>query len=90
MKQISCVWRYYAVGLAVLLTAPSVVAAQPTSTPNIVVILTDDQGYADLSYNPEHRPEVSTPHMDDGNTLYPMAGHDGHAPRRAVKYLHPV
>ena len=65
MKQISRIWRYYAVGLAVLLTAPSVVAAQPTSTPNIVVILTDDQGYADLSYNPEHRPEVSTPHMDD-------------------------
>ena len=32
--------------------------------PNIVVILTDDQGYADLSLNPRHAPEVSTPHMD--------------------------
>ena len=32
--------------------------------PNIVVILTDDQGYADISLNP-HQPEgVSTPHMD--------------------------
>jgi arylsulfatase A-like enzyme len=32
--------------------------------PNIVVILTDDQGYADISFNPHHPPEVSTPHMD--------------------------
>jgi arylsulfatase A-like enzyme len=29
-----------------------------------VVILTDDQGYADISFNPEHSKEVSTPHMD--------------------------
>ena len=34
------------------------------ATPNIVVILTDDQGYADFSYNPEHAEEVSTPHLD--------------------------
>ncbi|MCU0913449.1 MAG: sulfatase-like hydrolase/transferase [Planctomycetes bacterium] len=32
--------------------------------PNIVVILTDDQGYADISFNPHHPREVSTPHMD--------------------------
>jgi len=32
--------------------------------PNIVVILTDDQGYADISYNLLHPPEVSTPNMD--------------------------
>ena len=32
--------------------------------PNIVVILTDDQGYADISINPEHKKSVSTPHMD--------------------------
>jgi arylsulfatase A-like enzyme len=32
--------------------------------PNIVVILTDDQGYADISLNPQHAKEVSTPHMD--------------------------
>jgi len=32
--------------------------------PNIVVILTDDQGYADVGYNPHHRPEVRTPHID--------------------------
>jgi len=32
--------------------------------PNIVVILTDDQGYADISLNPYHPAEVSTPNMD--------------------------
>ena len=32
--------------------------------PNVVVILTDDQGYADISLNPLHPREVSTPHMD--------------------------
>jgi len=32
--------------------------------PNIVIILTDDQGYADISFNPSHPKEVSTPHMD--------------------------
>lgn len=32
--------------------------------PNIVVILSDDQGYADISFNPYHPPEVSTPHLD--------------------------
>ncbi len=32
--------------------------------PNIVIILTDDQGYADISFNPDHAREVSTPHMD--------------------------
>ncbi|MEM7147516.1 MAG: sulfatase-like hydrolase/transferase [Verrucomicrobiota bacterium] len=32
--------------------------------PNIVVIISDDQGYADVSYNPESPPEVSTPHID--------------------------
>lgn len=38
--------------------------ADTPSRPNIVVILTDDQGYADISFNPHHPPEVSTPHMD--------------------------
>ena len=33
-------------------------------TPNVVVILTDDQGYADISFNPDHPKEVETPHMD--------------------------
>lgn len=38
--------------------------ASASNQPNIVVILTDDQGYADFSYNPHHPKEVSTPHMD--------------------------
>lgn len=33
-------------------------------TPNIVLILSDDQGYADVSFHPESKPEVRTPHID--------------------------
>ena len=40
------------------------VTGEKRELPNIVIILTDDQGYADVSYNPHHPPEVSTPHMD--------------------------
>src|ERR687894_641504 len=36
---------------------------QPAA-PNIVVIISDDQGYADISFNPHHPKEVSTPHLD--------------------------
>lgn len=32
--------------------------------PNIVVIVSDDQGYADVSYNKHHPKEVATPHTD--------------------------
>lgn len=32
--------------------------------PNIVVIVSDDQGYADIGVNPRHPPEVATPHLD--------------------------
>jgi arylsulfatase A-like enzyme len=32
--------------------------------PNILVIMSDDQGYADVSINPNHPPEVSTPNID--------------------------
>jgi arylsulfatase A-like enzyme len=39
-------------------------AAAPARPPNIVVILSDDQGYADLSFNPHHPKEVSTPNLD--------------------------
>ncbi len=45
-----------------VLTLTGVIAA--AERPNIVVILTDDQGYADISFNPKHPKEVATPHMD--------------------------
>ena len=38
--------------------------AAAIAKPNIVIILTDDQGYADVSYNPHSPPEVSTPNID--------------------------
>jgi len=38
--------------------------AQNYQKPNIVVILSDDQGYADISFNPLHPKEVNTPNLD--------------------------
>ena len=53
------------IAVAVLLGALTAAAVGAASNrPNIVVILTDDQGYADISFNPNHPQEVSTPHMD--------------------------
>jgi len=49
--------------VAAVLAAASLLLAS-TEKPNIVVILSDDQGYADVSYNPHHPPEVRTPHID--------------------------
>jgi arylsulfatase A-like enzyme len=53
---------FAAAAMALSPLAPS--EDRPTTKPNIVVILTDDQGYADISLNPRHPKEVSTPHMD--------------------------
>jgi len=39
-------------------------AAAERSRPNILVIVTDDQGYADLSAYPHAAEDVRTPHMD--------------------------
>lgn len=44
--------------------APLNIRAATPRPPNVVVILTDDQGFADISFNPQHPKEVSTPHLD--------------------------
>ncbi len=49
--------------LTSLFGAVSALAAAPR-LPNIVIILSDDQGYADISFNPHHPKEVSTPNLD--------------------------
>ena len=62
MKFNPCAWLRI---VGVLSFALPVFATAATSRPpNIVVILTDDQGYADISFNPHHPKEVATPHMD--------------------------
>ncbi|MGF1582302.1 MAG: sulfatase-like hydrolase/transferase [Gemmataceae bacterium] len=52
-----------ALAIAVLL-GPSIVDADSPTTPNIVIIISDDQGSADVSYNPHHPKEVHTPNID--------------------------
>ena len=42
----------------------SVQVIAENSKPNILIILADDQGYADVSLNPNHPAEVNTPHID--------------------------
>jgi hypothetical protein len=36
----------------------------PLPKPNILLIVSDDQGYADISAFPNARPDISTPHLD--------------------------
>lgn len=52
------------VTVAILLGNSLITTEAVAEPPNIVVILTDDQGYADISLNPHHPKEVSTPNMD--------------------------
>ena len=49
----------------VMLLGLGLASAALAKPPNIVVILTDDQGYADIGFNPNHPSEVTTPHMDE-------------------------
>lgn len=56
--------RHSFVVAGLLFAWSSVACLVQAAPPNIVVILTDDQGYADISLNPRHPKEVSTPHMD--------------------------
>jgi arylsulfatase A-like enzyme len=51
------------VGLALLAAAaPSAFAAERTSKPNVVIVLTDDQGFGELGVT--GNPLIRTPHMD--------------------------
>ena|GEM_PF-4577741 len=51
--------------VALILFSPTLgLSAANLAPPNIVVILTDDQGYADLSAFKHHAEDVSTPNMD--------------------------
>jgi arylsulfatase A-like enzyme len=49
---------------SLLLLSCAVTHAATSAKPNIVVILSDDQGYADVSFNPHHPKEVATPNID--------------------------
>jgi arylsulfatase A-like enzyme len=47
-----------------LIAAVMVPLMAADNKPNIVLIVADDLGYADVSFNPHHAKEVSTPHLD--------------------------
>jgi arylsulfatase A-like enzyme len=50
--------------ISIGLLSPVIAHSATSRPPNVVVILSDDQGYADISFNPQHPSEVSTPHLD--------------------------
>ncbi|MDA7921035.1 sulfatase-like hydrolase/transferase [Verrucomicrobiales bacterium] len=50
--------------LIIFATALYISFSKAQDRPNIVVIVSDDQGYADTSYNSESPSEVRTPHLD--------------------------
>jgi arylsulfatase A-like enzyme len=43
--------------------APPVIAADPPSRPNVVLVMADDQGFGDTGYN--GHPDLKTPNLDD-------------------------
>jgi len=51
-------------GLATISVAAKPQVDQTSRVPNFLVIVTDDQGYADLSAYKHHAPDVHTPNMD--------------------------
>jgi arylsulfatase A-like enzyme len=55
--------KYFYLTVALLCVA-TVASSTPAKMPNVVIILSDDQGYADVSYNPDSPSEVSTPNVD--------------------------
>ncbi len=56
-------WARSAAGLLAVLLLPAGFSLGATARPNIVLIVSDDQGYADISCY-DHSQEVSTPNID--------------------------
>ncbi|MFC1499359.1 sulfatase, partial [Verrucomicrobiota bacterium] len=56
--------RYAGAGIPGLAFTGSLYAAGKSGKPNILIIVTDDQGYADLSAYAHHAGDINTPNMD--------------------------
>src|SRR4051794_20674008 len=56
--------RLSSILLAILsaLLADAALAARPAGKPNVIVIITDDQGYADAGF--QGRPDIVSPNLD--------------------------
>ena len=56
--------RYSLAFLFGVVVGPLAIAAAPTKTPNVVVILADDLGYGDVQRLNPDRGKIKTPHLD--------------------------
>lgn len=78
MNQMKLMQKFFPLGLLVLFGAIASTAATTNTKPNLIIIMTDDQGYADVGFN--GCKDIPTPNLDS------LAKNGVHFPNGYVTY----